>query len=141
MSPFLIALFVALHPLHTSSAELAFESGRATAVLRVFADDFAAEVGARPTREAVAKWTRKSFTLSDARGQPVPLAVVDMRQIRDMVQLTLRGTAPANLKGWRVHATALFARYRDQINVLRVRGAGRARTILFTPGDPPKALT
>jgi hypothetical protein len=134
----LIALLGARHPIHSSSAVITFPSGsgRASIVLRVFADDF-------PPGQAVApaeRYLAERFALSDARGSKLPLRLHGIATDGAVLVLTLSAPPEGGLPGARVWHGVLAERFPDQVNLVRVQRGGRTTTILFTAADGPKPL-
>lgn len=139
------------HPIHTTLSEISIGAGGAVRVLvRTFADDFSTAVSrfARtPARAdhavpdaAAARYVAAAFTLTDARGRPLPLTLVAQRRTGDVVWLELTANAAA-LAGARVRNAMLFDVHPDQVNIVKAtyRPAG-AYTTLFSRGDGAKAL-
>jgi hypothetical protein len=138
MTPLLLllaALGIGAHPTHTSSALVREAPGGAQVTVRVFRDDLA-----RVARGsgAVAAYVRRTFTLADASGRPLPLAVGAIRAEGDAV--VIEGTVTGSLAGGFVRHGVLCDVFDDQVNVVRLAGTGRSRTVLFRPGDGPKRL-
>lgn len=134
----LVALLGARHPIHSSSAVIAFPSGggRAKIVLRVFADDFPPGQAVLPAERYLAE----RFTLSDARGSKLPLRLHGITTDGAVLVLTLSAAAADGLPGARIWHGVLAERFPDQINLVRVHRGGRTTTILFTAVDGPKPL-
>ena len=135
-------LFPYTHPLHTSVAEVRLEprTREVVVVVRVFADDFEAEVGREPRDADIAAWIRRGFVLRTAGGTAVELHLSERNRVADMLHFTLRAPAPSGLRGMRVHHALFFGRFADLVNLVRVRQGGRLATLLFTPGDRPVTL-
>ncbi len=112
----------AMHPMHTSVAELVHEPAARSALvtLRVFTDDLRAAVPADRDSDAEA-YVRSHFELRDASGRPVPLRW-------------------AGASRSRVLSLILCERFADQVNIVRATSAGRTASLLFTRGDQAKAL-
>lgn len=131
------------HPLHTTVTELTEEGGEVRVSMRVFADDYAAGVatarGATPhERERV--YVGSSFLLRERNGRVVRFTWCGARYEGEVVFVCLRAAAPSGLRGGQVRNAILFDVYDDQVNVVRARYSGRARSLLFTPGDAPRRL-
>ncbi len=140
------------HPLHTSFAELAYDP--ATRVvnvsLRVFADDFSADVirrtGVRggadgmPPDAAVFRYVVARFSMLTARGQPLTFTWCGVRRVGVQLFICLRAAAPAPPPGARVRSAILSETFTDQVNIVQSSYGGRRQTLLFTPGDGPKLL-
>jgi uncharacterized protein DUF6702 len=133
---------LAAHPLHTTLTELAYRDADRTveASVRVFADDFRAALGRDPEDSAAAAYVRSTFTLADDAGQPLAVAWCGLKRSGDVLWLCLRAPAPQGLSGLRVRVALLFDTYGDQINIVQARYGGRRAALLFTSGDPLKAL-
>ena len=135
------------HPLHTTLTEIAYRNADRTiqVTVRAFADDFRAALGGQAVGDsAAARYLRQALSVSDAAGRPLRLDWCGVRRTGDLLWLCLR--APAYAGGGagphrlRVQARLFFELYADQINIVQATGdAGRA-SLLFTRGDPPKAL-
>jgi hypothetical protein len=133
-----LALLVALlaagaHPSHTSTAELVGRDDSVRVAIRIFADDLA---GTGDLRAYVAE----RFAITDARGVPVPLEWAGSKRSGDVIVVRLGGRMPGGLSGAVVRHQLLMERFADQVNLVRARYAGHAVTLVFTRGDPPKAL-
>jgi uncharacterized protein DUF6702 len=150
MLALLLAALVALigteaHPMHTAVAEISYDadSGTAAIQIRVFADDFAAALSqerATPSDSAMSRYVRGTFALADRSGRPLPLRWVGAERAGDVVTLHLRVTAPGGLAKGKVLSALLSERFEDQVNIVRASYDGRATTLLFTRGEPAKAL-
>ena len=127
------------HPLHSSSASLTGQrSGSVQISVRIFSDDLAAVAPGGDS--ATAAYVRRHISITDRNGRAIPLDVVAIAQDGDLTQVTLRGTARDGLAGAHVQLAMLWERYRDQVNLLRAMIDGHTTTIIFSNGDPPKAL-
>lgn len=123
--------------------------------LRVFADDLSSAVAARvtarggsgpahPASEAEAEayaYVRDAFTLLDGSGRRLTLHWEGWHRTGDLVWITLRADAPGGLRDMRVGDGILFDRYDDQVNIVRATYGGHTTSLLFVPGDSPKALS
>jgi hypothetical protein len=134
----LIALLIARHPIHSSSAVLSLPAGaaRATIVLRVFADDFPPG----NSRAPVERYLAQRFHLLDARGEIVPLSLDGIMVDGVVLVLTLSAPARDGLSGARVWHGVLAEKFSDQVNLVRVQRGGRSGSLLFIAGDGAKAL-
>jgi len=154
MLAFLAALFVsarlelplpAVHPMHTSVTEISYDAGSRTAAIRirVFADDFAAAMGpdsGAPADSAMSSYVRANFTLVDRSGRSLPIQWLGAERAGDVVLLRLSARAPDGLAQAKVLNALLADRFADQVNIVRALYDGRAATLLFTRGEPAKAL-
>lgn len=154
MFAFLAALFVsarlelpvpAVHPMHTSVTEISYDAGSRTAAIRIrlFADDFAAVMGpdgGAPADSAMSRYVRASFTLADRSGRSLPIQWLGAETAGDVVLLRLSARAPDGLAQAKVLNALLADRFADQVNIVRAVYDGRAATLLFTRGEPAKAL-
>ena len=134
----LIALLGARHPIHSSSALMSFPAGtgRATIVLRVFADDFPPG----QSRAPVERYLAERFRLLDQRGTVVPLTLEGLATDGVVMVLTLSAPAPDGLSGGRVWHGVLAEKYPDEVNIVRVRRGGATTSLLFIDGDGAKPL-
>ena len=147
-----LALPAAAHPLHASFAELTWDpAARAVTVsLRVFADDFSADVARRtgaplgadglPSDEAAFRYVAARFSVVTARGESLPFRPCGTRRAGVQLFVCLRAPAAAPPAGARVRSAVLSDAFADQVNVVQASYAGRRRTLLFTSGDGAKAL-
>ena len=126
--------------MHTSVTELTVaEGGQNVAVaVRVFADDFAAEVSAGDS--AAARYVRERLVLTDRRGHRLALRWEGRESRGDALVLRLSALAPSGLAGGRAQNTILCSRFDDQVNLVRVISGPRVATLLFTRGSGPQAL-
>ena len=127
------------HPLHSSSASLTdLGGGRVTLSVRIFSDDLMATAPGGDS--AIATYVRQRVRILARDGQPIALAIVSIARDGDLTQVTAQGTAPGGLSGASVQHTVLWERYRDQVNLVRATLSGHTTTLVFSNGDPPKAL-
>ena len=142
----------AAHPVHASFAELAYDPAArsVTVTLRVFADDFAAEVARRtdtrpgadgvPPDGAVLRYVTPRFTVVAPRGGTLAFRSCGTRRAGIQLLVCLRAPAAAFPAGGRVRSAVLSDAFRDQVNVVRVAGGARPRTLVFVAGDGAKPL-
>ena len=133
------------HPMHTAVAEITYDSGTRTAAIRirVFADDFTAALSqdrATPSDSAMSRYVRGAFALADRSGRPLPIHWVGSAREGDVVVVHLRVTVPSGLAKGKVLSAILSERFPDQVNIVRASYDGRTITLLFTRGEPAKAL-
>ena len=144
--PLLIgATAIGVHPMHTTFTEIAQSAspGVVTVTIRGFEDDLTAAAGGGSTGSvdsSIAAYLREKTALIDGSGRRVSLCLSGIRRSRDVVWLSFRSDRPVALAGGRFSNSALTERFRDQVNLVQVRIRGQTRTILFTPGDGPKAI-
>src|SRR6058998_1737993 len=138
--PVTLLCFLFMHPLHTTLTQLAWRPADRSVELetRSFADDVHAVAG--DTDSSLVAYLRRAVTLLDRAGHPVPLRWCGARRTADVVWLCLRASAPRGPSGMGVHVGVLFDRYHDQVNIVQASYDGRRETMLFTPGDAPRAL-
>jgi hypothetical protein len=140
------------HPLHTSFAEVAYDAATRTVTvsLRVFADDFGADVARRtgaapgaggvPADEAVYRYLAARFTVVTARGEALPFRGCGARRAGVQLFVCLRAPAAAPPAGARVRSAILSETFADQVNIVQASLGGRRQTLLFTRGDGAKSL-
>ena len=137
------------HPLHTSLAELTFDSRSGTVALslRVFVDDFTAASTEWSRRSGVAAggsaligYSLATFVLKDALGKRVAMTSCGGKRVGDLMWLCFRGRMSPPLKGSTVSSSILFDKYSDQINIVQATYDGRKANLLFTPGAGPKKI-
>jgi hypothetical protein len=141
----LASIGIRAHPMHTAVAEIGYDAASRTAAIhiRVFADDFAAALSQdrlTPSDSAMSRYARGSFALADRLGRPLPLRWVGSEREGDIVLLYLRVAAPAGLAKGKVLSALLSEHFEDQVNIVRASYDGRVTTLLFTRGEPAKAL-
>lgn len=142
------------HPLHTSMAELAYDSrtGAVQLSLRVFVDDFTRASNAFQKRQSAARpvstvpaqspliaYSLASFTLTDSRGRRVAFSSCGGKRVGDLMWLCFRGQAAPGGR-LRVLSQVLFDNFKDQINIVQATSAGRRTNLLFTPGESAKPI-
>jgi hypothetical protein len=141
------ALSLATHPLHTSFAQVSFDT-RARTVdvsLRVFVDDYttAAESWARTNRSHSASplvgYATASFTLRGSNG-PVVFQSCGDKRVGDLMWVCLRGQFAGKPSGSTVISRILFERFDDQVNIVQTSYDGRKSNLLFTSDDGPKRI-
>ena len=139
------ALVVALtlgvsHPMHSSLTTVAWRQETRTleVAVRIFTQDLQ-DALARRTGTACA-YAQTVLTLRDAAGRAVPIDRCSLERQGDVTWIRL-SAMPGDPNGLHLSNTLLFDRFEDQINIVQSSIGGRARTVLFTRGDGPKALT
>jgi hypothetical protein len=140
----------AAHPLHTSLAEIEYQADRGVleVSVRLFADDLCAAIGGScegpagtPPDSTLSSYARGSFALQDGRGVPLRLRWLGAERTGGMVILQLESDVPrGDYRGVRVLHAMLWERFSDEVNLVQVRHERRVDTLLFTRGDPPKAV-
>lgn len=139
------ALALAVHPLHTSLAQVNFDT-RASTVdvsLRVFVDDYtnAAQAWAKTNRAGLplVGYATASFTLRGPGG-PVVFQSCGDKRVGDLMWLCLRGRFTGKPSGSMVISRILFERFDDQVNIVQTSYDGRKANLLFTSDDKPKRI-
>ncbi|MDX2121546.1 MAG: DUF6702 family protein [Gemmatimonadota bacterium] len=144
LSRIVLGLALAAHPLHSTHTELREERGGGVSLtVRAFTDDLhgavrAAEGGTGDS--ALARYVRRSLRITGPAGQPVALEWRGARTDGNVTYLLLAGALPGGLRGARIQQVMLMERYSDQVNVVQVRTAAGATSLLFLPGQGPKVL-
>src|SRR4026209_2469808 len=120
----LAALLGIRDPIPSSSALvwLPAGTGRASIVLRVFADDFPPGQAAAP----VERYLAERFHLIDARGARVPIQLQGSSPGGAVLVLTLSASIAGTSSGARIWHGVLAERFPDQVNLVRVLRDGRA---------------
>ena len=153
----LLAAPVAAHPLHISHAEADYnrDTGRLEVALKVFADDFeskltvrtghrislektpAAELDALCLAELVA-----TFTVKSRDGAPQPLHWVgrELKDAENHLWLYFEVALTGGAEGARIFHGVLGDFFRDQLNSVLVRDAGRAVTLVYFPDRAEKIV-
>jgi hypothetical protein len=140
----------AAHPLHTSLAEIEYQADRRVleVSVRLFADDLCAAIGGLcegpagiPRDSTLSSYARGSFALEDGQGVPLRLRWLGAVRTGGMVILQLESDVPrGDYRGVRVLHAMLWERFSDEVNLVQVRHDRGMETLLFTRGDPPKAV-
>ncbi len=141
------------HPLHTSLAELVYDSrkGSVTVSLRVFVDDFTqASISRRQALVAknmkaaapnpLVDYALASFHIFDGRGRQIPLHSCGGKKVGELMWLCFRGSVPRGGREIKVSNRVLFDVFKDQINIVKSTLDGKQATVLFTPGDGAKSI-
>ena len=140
-----VALILAAHPLHTSFAQVNFDTRAKTVEvsLRVFVDDYtsAAEAWAKANRSTlpVVGYATALFTLRGPNG-PVAFHSCGEKRVGDLMWLCLRGQFTAKPAGSKVISRILFERFDDQVNIVQTSYDGHRSNLLFTSDDSEKAI-
>ena len=142
------ALGLAIHPLHTSFAQVTFDT-RAKTVdvsLRVFVDDYtsAAEAWARANRaqgaSPIVEYATASFALRASNGSRVMFQPCGDKRVGDLMWVCLRGQFAGQPSGSTVISRILFERFDDQVNIVQTSYDGRKSNLLFTSDDAAKRI-
>lgn len=111
-------------------------TGRVSAVVRVFADDF--PPGSEAARAQA--YLADRFRIIDATGSVVPLRLEGIVTDGMALVITLSAPAPRGLAGARIWHGVLTERFADQVNLVRVSRGGHSGSLLFTAADGFKSL-
>lgn len=137
MSLIAAATILALHPLHSSSAQVQLppSGGTGEVTVRVFAEDFP------PGQDSAAavQYLVRRFRITSQNGQAIPLVLRRLRRDGVVLILALTMTIPAGFGGSIWHGV-LAERFPDQVNLVQVHRGARNATLLFSRGDGPKPL-
>ena len=137
----------AVHPLHTTMAEVTIDRPRGTArvVVRVFADDFGTALdaagGAGTWDERAAAYLRRAISIVVDTGQPLAMRDCGTRRQGDLLWLCAEATVTAR-PGSRLalRDRMLCELFADQVNVVRVTEGATTKNMLFTRGDALKPV-
>ena len=152
-APALLVLAVAAapHPLHTTLATVEWRSdrGELDVTVRVFTQDLADAVARAQTAAAprgtvpdstACRYATQVLSIRDGAAASLPVVRCSTERAADITWI--RWSVPArSAAGLRIRSAFLFECFPDQVNIVQVNVAGSLRTILFTTGDGPKALT
>lgn len=131
------ATLLALHPLHSSSAQVQLPpaGGTGEVTVRVFADDFP------PGHDSTAtvRYLADRFHITGQNGQAIPLVLRALHRDGVVLILSLTMTIPPGFGGTIWHGV-LAERFTDQVNLVQVHHGARNATLLFSRGDGPKPL-
>ena len=130
----------ASHPMHSSLTTVAWhpETRTLEVAVRVFTQDLQDALARR--KGTGCQYAQAVLTLRDAAGHTVPTDRCTIASDGDVTWIRL-SAAPGDPHALRLSNTLLFELFEDQINIVQSSVDGRARTVLFTRGDGPKALT
>lgn len=133
----LMALSLALHPIHTTLLEVQWDarSGKLDATLRVFQDDLRAAAAAARVSET--EYVLNTVTII-AGGRPTVLEICGVRRAADAVLFCLQGRL-SDARNVRFRNTALMELYADQFNIVRVLRPAN-RTLLLTRAAAEQAV-
>jgi hypothetical protein len=140
-----LASALVFHPLHTSFAQVSFDSrDRSVDVsVRVFVDDYtsAAEAWARANgvkSDQNAGYARASFILRDPTGMAITFQPCGEKRVGDLMWICLKGKAAG--KPSSVISRIMFERFDDQVNIVQTSVDGRKANLLFTSDDKAKRI-
>lgn len=139
------------HPLHTTFVELTFapKTGIATAMVKVFADDFTQRVtrgsSAKPGDEAILQklslaYLSRTLVANAATGEAIQWRFCGWKRSADLIFICLSAPVRRGLSGVRIRDTILSDVFGDQVNVLQAEYGGRRHSILFTGASGAKQL-
>jgi hypothetical protein len=140
VSALALVLAASAHPLHSSLTTVVWrpETHTIDLAVRVFTQDLQDALAHRTG--TACDYARAVLTLRDATG--TALSTVSCTTAREGDVTWIRMSAPAaSPRGVRLANAVLFDTFPDQINIVQASLDGQARTVLFTRGDGPKALT
>lgn len=132
--------------MHTAVAEISYDDATrmASIQIRVFVDDLSTAVreSAVPSGRdrSIARYLHGRLALADQKGRALPLQLLEAERLGDVLVLRLGSKVPGGLTGVRITATMLCEKFPDQVNVVRAAYGNHSTTLLFTRGDPAKAL-
>ena len=143
-----LMLALAAHPLHTSFAQVNFDTHAKTVdvSLRVFVDDYtsAAETWAKanrsPAGSALVGYAMASFKLRGSQGGPIALQSCGDKRVGDLMWVCLRGQFRGKPSGSTVISRILFERFDDQVNIVQTSYDGHKSNLLFTSDDSEKPI-
>jgi hypothetical protein len=143
-----LALALVTHPLHTSFAQVTFDTRARTVEvsLRVFVDDYtsAAESWARGgnsrANSPLVGYAVASFVLRESNGHTVALRSCGGKRVGDLMWLCLRGQLSTTPRNSSVISRVLFEKFEDQVNVVQTAYDGRKANLLFTSDDTEKRI-
>jgi hypothetical protein len=133
-----LAVLLAAHPLHSSSAQVRLPEGPGVleVVIRVFTADFPPG----SDRSAASRYFANRFRITAPGGQPVALAIREVRVEGSVLVWSLAGTVTAGLRGGLIWNGILAERFDDQVNLVQIRQANRNTTLLFSAGDSAQPI-
>jgi hypothetical protein len=135
------------HPLHSTLTEVTQNGPEVSITVRGFVDDLTLAATGRHSGmltaaaadSSIGRYLLRSLVLIGPGALRVPLAWTAVRHQADVAWFTYSGRLE-QLSGARIGVTALCELYDDQVNIVQVTIGGSRRSLLFTPGDPPKAI-
>lgn len=135
-----VLALLATHPLHTTLTEVEQRDGAVQLTVRMFSDDLRAALTRDVTDSTAARYVRSTVTLADVEGRVLSLRWCGLRRSDGVVWLCVRAITPGGAQGLQLRVGLLFEVYTDQINIVQTNVDGRRGALLFTRGDPPRAL-
>jgi hypothetical protein len=137
----------AMHPLHTTMAEVTIDRARGTlrVVVRVFADDFGTALDAAGENgswdERAGAYLRRAISVASDARRPLAMRNCGARRQGDLLWLCAETTLPATPAArLTLRDRMLCESFADQVNVVRVIDGAKTRSMLFTRGDSEKRL-
>jgi hypothetical protein len=136
----------AVHPLHTTMAEVTIDRPRGTVrvVVRVFADDFGTALAAAGKTgswgDRAAAYVRHAISIVPEAGQPLAMRDCGTRQQGDLLWLCAEGSLPAPANRLSLRDRMLSELFADQVNIVRVTDGAKTRSMLFTRDEPAKSI-
>lgn len=148
LAPAVLVLVLAAtpaHPLHTTLTTVEWHGDRREldVAVRVFTQDVSdalTRTGTTFSESAACRYATRRLSIGDETGMSLPVARCVAERTADVtwIRLSLPARSPAGL---RISNAFLFECFPDQVNIVQAHLAGAPRTILFTSGDGPKALS
>jgi hypothetical protein len=139
------------HPIHTTLTVVTFDQAGTQLMLRAFADDFSASVARYVGKPApkdsvvtdadVMRYVAAHVVVSNAAGIAVRLQSCGVRREGGLYWVCVRAPSAATGKGTAVLNTTLHELHADQVNIVRVERANARRTLVFTKGSKPTAMS
>jgi hypothetical protein len=133
------------HPLHSTITELAEDRahGIVRATIRVFADDFGTAVGRMRKSGGAPELAYVStvFGFTDRSGHTLQLKSCGTRRTGDLLWICVEASSAEGLSALKVRNGMLSELFDDQVNVVQGTIGGARRSLLFTKGDAPKAIS
>ena len=139
------------HPIHTTLTVVTFDKTGTQLMLRAFADDFSASVARYvgkpvPSDSVVAdadvmRYVAAHVLVTSAAGAALPLAPCGVRRDQGLYWVCVRAPGAAAGKGSAVLNTTLHELHADQVNIVRVERANARKTLVFTKGSKPTAMS
>ena len=140
-----VASALAFHPLHTSFAQVSFDTRTKTVdvSLRVFIDDYtsAAEAWARTKgvrSDQNAAYATAAFTLRETTGKAIAFQSCGEKRVGDLMWICLKGKTSS--KPSTVISRIMFERFDDQVNIVQTSYDGHRSNLLFTSDDREKRI-
>lgn len=144
---------VSAHKFHASLAEVDYNAKQKTVELgiRLFADDLEAALGKRRDRRVrldvtpnvdriVLDYLNETLVIRDRDGVRLTFEWVGMELRVDEAWVFVQANASSGIVGATVDSSVFFELFSDQVNTVNLQQGDARTTLVFKPGDGPRAV-